>query len=98
MAAKTFGTHSSSSVSRMARLLAVPTTLNTAKAPSPSGPTISSMLAAVSAALYWSSASSYSIVTVLPPKSTPPSALTLSKYAFQPRAISANAAVSPDCG
>ena len=57
----------------MAMLLAVPTTLNVAKAFSPSVPTSSSMFCAVLAALYSSSLSSVSILYFLPAISTPPS-------------------------
>jgi len=46
----------------MARLLAVPTTLNVAKAFEPSSPTSSSMLATVFCGLYWSSLSVVVIV------------------------------------
>jgi hypothetical protein len=82
----------------MAMLLAVPTTLNAANAPLPSWPNNSSMFCAVFDGLYSSSLSTNSNVNVRSPMSTPPSALTFSKYDSQPRAISENAAVRPDCG
>ena len=82
VAANRFGTQFSLRSSRMAMLLAVPTTLNTAKAPSPSLPTSSVMFELVLAGLYSSSLSTTSILYFLPATSTPPASLILAKYAL----------------
>ena len=82
VAAKMFGTQLSPRLSRMATLLAVPTTLNTAKAFEPSGPTSSLMFWTVLAGWYSSSLSTTSILYFLPATSTPPASFILSKYAL----------------
>ena len=63
----------------MAMLLAVPTTLKTAKALEPSVPTSSLMFCTVLAGWYSSSLSTTLILYFLPATSTPPASFTLSK-------------------
>src|SRR5262245_53466303 len=62
VAANMLGTHSRLSWSRIARLPAVPTTLNAPNALDPSGPRSSLMFCAVRFGMYWSSLACHEIV------------------------------------